>query len=1024
MKPLILTLAAFGPYPRPQTVDFRPLNEAEVFLITGPTGGGKTTLFDAMQFALYGETTGGERHGRDMRSHFAAPETLTEIDFAFALGERSFRVRRSPDQERPKARGQGTTSHKHAATLWETTGLDPDDPEAGEGRVLAERVSEVNARVAELLGLSADEFRRIVVLPQGRFRAFLAAGSGEREEILRKLFDTAFYKRVQEVLSQQANMATRELRESRNRLDSLLQDAESDSPETLRDRAAAREADVKALSEAVEAKAAAETQARQAKEHGHKLAELFQQSDAARAERQRLDADADRIGDIRRRVTEARRSQGVVAADQALADAGRRAEGAAADLQRAEGRLAHARQQSETAAERLQAEQARESEREAARAEVHRLEGLKPSLEALAQKQQEAADRAKAADRAEQAYQAAVTRRDKAKASLDDLAKRTEVARSAADRLEGLRARHETLAWRLELRRKLDDCASRLETQTAEVTAARAAAEETAAAQQQADAAFEELLQRLQASQAQHLAETLEAGQPCPVCGSPHHPDPATGMAESVGEGALNRARKAARDAAEAARAAERRRDTAERDAQTLRDEHARLREQLGDAAETPMETLREQAEAARRELDARTAEAEALTRIDADRQAAETEFQSAEQIVLQADEARQRATRDSAAARATADSAMAAVPEALRTGGALEAALDRAKARKTALEEALAKAQDAKNAADAECSAAQASVDAARRQVEQTRTELADARGTFARALETAGFDDAEAYRAARLDADTLADLERELETHAQQRHAVETRLESLNQQLAGAERPDIAALSAALDAAVAALEDARARKTQAEERAALDRKRLDRLAEIEQAIADAEARHRRVAALAEVARGDNALRLSFERYVLAELLEEILHHATLRLNVMSRGRYTLVRREDPANLRSHQGLEIEVLDDHTGRQRAAATLSGGEGFLASLALALGMSDVIQGRAGGVRVDALFIDEGFGALDAETLDHALQVLMDLRRGGRVVGMISHVAEMRERIPARLEIHATRTGSRVETRLP
>ena len=307
----------------------------------------------------------------------------------------------------------------------------------------------------------------------------------------------------------------------------------------------------------------------------------------------------------------------------------------------------------------------------------------------------------------------------------------------------------------------------------------------------------------------------------------------------------------------------------------------------------------------------------------------------------------------------------------------------------------------------------------------------IEEARAQFADALRAAGFWPAEtvdpaaaesAWRAALIPAERIAALEAAIRDADHRRAAAHERAERATLAIAGLTRPDLVALDARAGAARAAVEAALDRLAHARSALATLAETLARLDDIARQSGAIEAEYRFVGHLADIANGTNGRNLTFQRYVLAALLDDVLRAASLRLAAMSRGRYQLQRREDLADARRAGGLDLEVFDEYTGRSRPASTLSGGEGFMASLSLALGLSDVVQAYAGGVQLDTLFIDEGFGSLDPESLDMAMKALIDLQQRGRTVGVISHVEEMKQQIDVAIEVVQGVRGSRVRMR--
>jgi len=873
VRPLRLELTAFGPFADTQVVDFRDLGERRLFLVHGPTGAGKTTLLDAICFALYGDATGAERDGKGFRSQFAGPDRLTSVTLDFALGARVYRVTRQPEQERAKLRGEGTTTSPAAATLWDRSeAVDEHD----EGRVLATRAGQVTEEVAALLGFRSEQFRQVIVLPQGRFRDLLLAKSREREEILRQLFDTAFYGRVEDALKQQSRELKAEAEKLRTQRGALLAQEDCADETELEARRRDLEQEKIAAESRIDGLQRESAAAAQALERARAQHAQFEK--LARAERSlaALQGRTAEMQALRSRLAAARRAAGL--ADLAARVAEHRAAGASAGatLDQLQREHAAAAEALDGARARLRAEQALAPEREARRARLAELERVLPLVAEFADLQQQ---------------------QDAALAEDGAVGTRVETARQAVGRLR-----------------------------------TKAAA----------------LRQAREAGSAALLANELRPGEPCPVCGSTLHPRRASGSQEIPSPRAIleaDEAVSAAEAGLEVALASQR---AVERTLSGLGAGMAALRKQLAgltaepatsalDDARQRVERLRDECLAGQKALD----------------QALETERQGRERLV--------------------------------RLAAALEAAM--------AQHEAAAKTLDA-------------------------------AQAEWRARLEKAGFGAEGDYLEARLPDGELERVATMLESFDRDLATAQTLAAEARTAVEGLEPPALAALEAAADAAAQAYRVAVDERGRLANRVEALGKLLQRLTRIGTEYAATEARYGEIGTVANVASGDNPHRISLQRFVLASRLDDVLAAASRRLGRMSRGRYLLRRNTETADRRSAGGLELEVEDAYTASSRPVATLSGGESFQAALALALGLSEVVQAYAGGIRLDTIFIDEGFGSLDPEALDLAIDTLLDLQQSGRMVGVISHVPELRERIDVRLEVLAGVAGSRAAFRLP
>jgi exonuclease SbcC len=1019
MRPRRLTISAFGPFAGTEVVDFTGLVGHDLLLIEGPTGAGKSTLLDAMTYALFGSVPGARREiEHELKSAWADPAADCEVVFEFALGERVFRAGRRPAQDRPKRRGAGVLRQPAFASLVELGA-------AGERPVCPPKVNEVDAAITALLGLTVEQFKQVLLLPQGDFRQFLLAKSTDKEPLLEMLFGTAFYKDVSERLGA-------EKRELERRLERL----EHAKAELLAVKGSGAAIDLgAAIAGARQELASAEDAARVAAERARRAGLRRERAEA-------VASDLERRARARAAAEAARRAEAHAApqrADLAAAEAveplrvfvaasAREAAGAAELSERAAGARA-ARGAADAA---LAAAEAAAAARPGLRAELEGLAGraavlreLGPVARALAERA--AAARALAAEvaRLEQELALATSRVEAARAADVALGERLRAAHAASEgapaKAAAAAAASERAAGHRELAKLVgqrDALAEEISRLGGRVLAARHALDEAAAAVRLRREARERGL-------ATELAAGLVDGQPCPVCGAVDHPEPAR-----AGPGA------SLTSIAEAERRETEYRDGLAQLEQTLaarRGSHAHLQQAVdaqrdklagaGAGAVVPVAQAVADAERARADAE-RAVRAEAAAR----ELAGELERRGAERAVHE--RAQQALAERLAGRRAELDGAQTvAEHERTRLAAALgegvtlaQAVADndlraRALAAEVArLDEGLIAARSAKDAAHAaERAALDAHAEQTCRAADATAAALAEAR-----ALGLA--DVAEAERRL-MPAEARAALRAQLDALGLARAAADADLATAEQATAGAD------LDALADAAALAERRADAERAERTARAAAEAVGAQRtaLAELEGTQARIAARAAEAAAidqelrvlghLARVVAGQNPLNMSLPRYVLAARMEEVAVAASERLAAMSRGRYRLRRTDEVRHGGRGSGLDLVVDDAHTGHPRSVHSLSGGEMFMASLSLAMGLADVVQAHAGGLRLDSLFIDEGFGTLDDETLDQVMRTLEDLRAGGRLVGVISHVAELKERLGTRLTVQKGQRGS-------
>ncbi|WP_405852135.1 SMC family ATPase [Streptomyces sp. NBC_00090] len=1013
-----LEITAFGPFGTTQTVDFDALSSAGLFLLHGPTGAGKTSVLDAVCFALYGSVPGVRQSpGASLRSDHAPVGTYTEVLLDLTVGERRVEITRRPAQQRPKKRGGGFTTEK--AQTW----LREYDAATGEWAGLSRSHQEVGEEITQLVGMSREQFCQVVLLPQGDFAKFLRADAEARGKLLGRLFDTRRFAAVEERLAELRRAAEQQVRDGDERLLTLAHrmTQAAGGLDAARTPVEGRPGDPGLADSVLTWAAVARTEAREAldiadvrfaaAERGQIAARAALDTEKELADRQTRHADALRRREqLTARAPERDRHQAALdrslKAERVTPALALRQEAerdhATADAARARFRALLPAELADAGAEHLSALE-------------HRLRGELGGLEEARRAERRAELRA-AEIAEERTVLAREARADEdvlqdAAGWLADWEPRRAALTARVEAATDAAARAEHLAGRLEPARRRLAAARRRDALARDTTAAEARLTD---AREHRNTAHEEWLdvksRRLRGIAAE-LAATLAEGEPCQVCGSAAHPAPARTTADHVD--------RATEDAAYAAYTrADEARTAAERELAVTREAWSTARaEALPDsggpgpsAASTSSSTNdptvgeldREVGELARLH-----AEAHALAgQTHAAREAlARAEREHEERVGAQREAERRVAARTSR--REALERERSALDEELARGrGAFGSVAEHA----TRLERKIAVLVDAAGAVrDAELAA--------------QRLKEADAR--LADAAYRAGFAHPAEARAAFLDEAARRALQQRVDAWQAEAAAVADRLAEPGTAAAAAlPSADPAAAAAAHAAADRALRQASSALAAARERGT-ELTGLSRQAGTEvRRLGPIREEYDRVARLAGLTAGtsaENERRMRLESYVLAARLEQVAAAATARLQRMSSGRYTLVH-SDARTGGKRAGLGLHVVDAWTGNERDTATLSGGETFFASLALALGLADVVTDEAGGVRLDTLFIDEGFGSLDEQTLDEVLDVLDSLRERDRSVGIVSHVGDLRRRIPAQLEVVKARQGSAVRLR--
>lgn len=917
MRPLTLTMTGFGPYAGKEQIDFSRLGDRGLYLITGDTGAGKTTIFDAIVFALYGETSGGIRTASMLRSKYADAATPTNVELHFLYHGKEYTVKRNPEYTRPKQRGTGMTGEKANATL-----ILPD------GTALTKE-REVTRRITELLGIDASQFMQIAMIAQGDFLRLLLAGTKDRQEIFRRIFRTEAFERLAEAVRADANALGEECRNARKEIDRQMGaiNCAEDCPraeEVQKARAGALPA---AEAAALLAALVADDE-RTENAETEKLDRLEEQIGA-------LNARIGKAGEIekqRGQLKEAEKSEPQMRSD--LGSLKEAAEQAAARM---------------TDADKLAQEQAKIEAQlpdydaaEAKRAEVSSL---------AAQAQKAVGDEQKAAAEKEAAQKRIQEAREQLSA-LADVGETMEKLRN--ERAEKIRRKKEIDALADEMKR-YEKLYTDINAMKKEYEAKIKDWEQKALRHSHAEGAF-------LSEQAGYMAQNLEEGAPCPVCGSLEHPRLAA-ISENAPKEAEVQSLQKERDDAKAV--LDRLQGGVE---QGTKDFFARkeallkmITERLGN-----YDTK-----------EARVRIPEAVSRLDGELRAVEKEIQTKEQ------DAKRKAALEQA------------VPQDEKKSEEAEKRLRDASALRTATE---TKQREAKKALDELTGKLQFhSKKEAEKKVQSLRAEY-----------ESLKKEKENREKAAQVKEKELAALHEKIKT--------------LKESIADAPQENLDALRSEMTQRAGDRKGLLERQKKLHTRAERNRATLFSIQETSDSLEKLEARFAWLNALAETVTGQMSgkEKVMLETYVQMRYFDRIVSRANRRLLVMSDGQYELRRRMEAATNKSQSGLDLDVVDHYNGSVRGVETLSGGESFKASLSLALGLADEIQSSAGGVELDTLFVDEGFGSLDDESLEQAMRALADLAEGRRLVGVISHVGTLKERIDKKIIVKKDREmGSRV-----
>lgn len=925
MKPLKLTMSAFGSYAGKNVIDFTGQQQG-IFLITGDTGAGKTTIFDAITYALYNQTSGGERNGNMMRSQYAQPETETYVELEFLYRGQTYRVCRNPDYKITKTLKNGKIREQKVPHSVELTLPD--------GTVFPEKKNATDAKIIEILGLTADQFSQIVMIAQGDFLKLLYTKSDERKMIFSKLFRTDIYWKIQENLRRKSMEMDERIQENDRAFEQEksriipLPESEELPLDELVERLRERLKD--ALKEQNLRRANVEELNKKITKY-EEINKLFRSLEKIRQTGKELEARQAESKERRQQIENARKADKVLVAEQQNLRQQQEVEQSAQAIAKMTETLANDQEMFESLKTQLQESEAKQK-REAAdiQKKMLALEQSFPSYEAL---------------------QNARSEEQQAKKVWEDLGKTSE---------ESFHKKEAGIAALKEQQKQQEQVVEQTKKNW----------EQTSLGASESAKHYEHMYEAFLKEQAGILAENLSAGCPCPVCGSTVHPDPAKLSDHAVTELEVEQAKKTRA-------AAEEKRDLA----------YAAF-----EAEKTEKQKLAQAVE--KEEADFVLAQTIAKQQ----RKEAEQNYVSLQKI---AEQIREKLVYPSFA---EAKKQYAAMQKAL---AAAEQEIERKRQKVSELAEAM-------NTLKGQKLAEEENQKTAKKLAAKTEKE-------YAKLLEKSGFVSEETYHLAILPERSRSKLEREEKEYESQCLRQQSEQKLLEKQVSGKTYTDTTELNEQLRAEKQALKEAE--KTYMELHTAYenDRSVLQNCAVYLEKGKKLESEDQVIKSLSKTANGrlSGSAKIDFETYIQRQYFKQIIHEANKRLLTMSNHQFILKLKEEAnTGRKTNEGLDLSVYSLVTDSERDVKTLSGGESFLAALAMALGLSDIVERSAGAIHPDMMFIDEGFGSLDAQSRQQAIEVLGELAGDSRMVGIISHVTELKEQIDRKLVVSRTDKGSR------
>lgn len=1038
MRPLKLTMQAFGPYAHKEVIDFTVLGNRTMFVISGKTGSGKTTIFDGISYAIYGKASGEDRNGPELRSQFAEDSLLTEVSFEFKLKEKRYLIIRSPQQEKKKERGDGFTTIGAKAELFT---FDED----GKELLVASSVRDVDEKVKEIMQIDSNQFRQILMIPQGEFRRLLTSDSKEKENILQRLFHTEMYKRIEERLKEQAQGLKKEVEQKtllrNNALTKIAAVFHKDLIALIEQGSDNDVAILPLLEQEIELMDEEINKLQTNLEHKNKERDVIRQhlyeaesilkqmklKEDLSARLKELESQKKDYTETETKIDLAQKAALLAQQEEICHHLKRQIDDSKAEekllrstLETIQAKLIEAEQQYKEEVEKEEERkqlanylvELKNMEKDVLQyAEVEgELLQLKQSMETHASQQETLQKQRKEKEITIQTYKERIKQLDGMKEMLLENKDKIRNLQSILERINDyMEVTDTSMKRKVDAKTKkqmLDNVVKRLE---------------------DAKALVENLENKWITNQSVMLATSLKTDEACPVCGSVHHPDPATNLLHD--DDFSEEDRKSAKKDLEMIEKEKTVAETAWLEANTqwkwlAEDAQNKLKKVFDiypsfteDDCSVVANTIQSQLQELsleQKKLAMQTAEMEKIKQSLTD---VEVQLQ---EVHAQLDKIAEGMAKTSIAyteQNTTLKKMKETIPSDLRELSKYKKVWQESSLRLEKMEARFKLAQEKLQSTKEKWQKESVRLESLEKQIKQLSDNLQVEREIFLDRMVKQGFPTYRGYAESKLQDQEVEKLKAAVQAYREECRSVSDRLQDLEEALKDITVPNMEELQKQLSLIVE-----EANRFQQEHTNMLikqkDNKEIqDQVVEINKKVKELENQFKLVGHLYDISRGQNSQRITFERYVLASFLDEILLQANSRLKKMTSGRYKLVRKSDRSKGNVQSGLELLVFDQYTGQERHVKTLSGGESFKAALSLALGLSDVVQNFAGGISLETMFIDEGFGTLDPESLDQAIETLMDIQNSGRLVGVISHVPELKDRMEVRLEVIAGQTGS-------
>ena len=1037
MRPIKLTISAFGPYASKQVIDFEELKGRNIFVISGKTGAGKTTIFDAISYALYGEASGESRETDSLRSHFADDNTETYVELEFELRGEKYTVNRVPKQKKKKARGEGYTEKSADATL-----TLPD------GKVIT-KVKNVTDKIIEILGITREQFKQIVMLAQGEFKKLLLADSVEREGIFRKIFNTYDFEKIQAELKDKAANLSKNRTKSKHEMEINLKNIKGehdivideyvDFPlviEKLKDLLERDNNIYKTLNEEgkeVDNKLQVKNQEKAIIETNNNL--IKEKEIIAKALEELLSKE-DEYKNKSKTIIDGKNAKEVKYIEDKLIETTKKLTKREEDYNLSLKNIDSLKLKQEEANKLLQIEESKECDREKLSVEINNLNKLEEKIieldslnnKVMHLKQSAENSKLQIINNKKETEELKKSKEEKELQLKDIATLETKKVELESD----IKAKNKTLD---EVRELFKVIRSFQNTYIEHNNKAKEY-KEFEVEYKKVKENYEKMDDLYKKEQAGILASKLQENEPCPVCGSTNHPNKAT-IKENlkiptkeelkVAKENLDKLEKENLEKINNLTTLNSNKTTYLEQVnnhlsmlsatlnidKTFNSETAKVVKNLGTELKSVIDKLKD-------ELLKVIDKISLKEKIEKELNLITTTINEREQSLIKLEECEKNYTTELTQNITKIDEYKKEIPENITNVKTLnnlievktkELNISKEKLAKLRLEnENLAKKLEGENSTSKEIN----------KSIEELKLEIANNKANFNEAIKEQGFDNIQTYEDAKLQISMVESLEKEVENYNSELKLTKAKQEDIINKTKDIVFMDITTIDEEIRSIQNNKKELESKLRELHAIIVGNKTILKNVENLNIEFKEIEEEYKVVGELADLANGKKAPYISFERYILASYFEDIIEAANIRLEKMTGDRFSLIRKTSKSKGAGQKGLELEIYDNYTDSSRDVSSLSGGESFKASLSLALGLSDIVQSNAGGVSLDTMFVDEGFGTLDPQSLDNAIDSLLELQRGGRLVGIISHVEELKERIDAKLEVTSTSKGSKVE----